>query len=191
MSFQPPPPPQYTVPQPPPPKEQRQPFHPIPPQKQFDRSIPKSHETIIPPVKPLPKQQIPSHHYHFQPQQFRRLTNTSTSSIESTTKNVHWSSPIAEHLTISSISENVSSLRVYIPEDAELVRTIDNPLYIEEQYLQFGDYRVMKECKCESLRYPNGDIQYCCLSDVNVNVSNSNKIFSGLNLKLIFLDLLF
>uniref|UniRef100_A0AC34F605 Uncharacterized protein n=1 Tax=Panagrolaimus sp. ES5 TaxID=591445 RepID=A0AC34F605_9BILA len=177
---------QQHIPQPtvPPPREQRQPFHPIPPQKQFEQSIPKSFETIIPPVKPLPRQQFhqqqqQSHHqFHpqqqpqkqFQPPQ-RKLTNTSTSSIESptTTKNVHWSSPIEEHLTISSISENFSSLRIFIPEDAELVRTINNPLYDEEQYFQFGDYRIMKECKCESLRYPNGDIQYCCLNDVNVN----------------------
>uniref|UniRef100_A0A914PW24 Uncharacterized protein n=1 Tax=Panagrolaimus davidi TaxID=227884 RepID=A0A914PW24_9BILA len=28
----------------------------------------------------------------------------------------------------------------------------------------------MKECKCESIRYQNGDLQYCCLTDVNVNI---------------------
>uniref|UniRef100_A0AC35F7V9 Uncharacterized protein n=1 Tax=Panagrolaimus sp. PS1159 TaxID=55785 RepID=A0AC35F7V9_9BILA len=102
----------------------------------------------------------------------RRLTNTSTSSVASSTKNVHWSSPIAEHRSISGNSENFdfSSLRIYIPEDIDRTDTIDTPDFVEEQYSQFGCYRVMKECKCESIRYVNGDLQYCCLSDVNVNI---------------------
>lgn len=161
-------------PSPPPIKEQtRQPFRSIPSQSQnYFNTPPLLQEFVLP-------NQIQSNQ-QFQPQIIqqqqappRRLTNTSTSSVASSTKNVRWSSPIAEHLTISSINEsfNFSSLRIYIPEDVELIHEIDNPLFIEEQYLNFGNYRIMKDCGCESIRYDNGDLQYCCLTDVNVNVS--------------------
>jgi hypothetical protein len=178
----------------PPQQQSRQPLRQLSQQQQqYERPMPRAQE-ITPPFilqqqparqeqEQLPSQrQKPPQRQQQQEQQLpqRRLTNTSTSSVASSTKNVHWGSPIAEHQSISGNSENFnfSSLQIYIPEDVDPTDTIDTPDFVEKQYSQFGCYRIMKECKCESIRYVNGDLQYCCLTDVNVNVSFSLAFFT-------------
>uniref|UniRef100_A0A914YZW2 Uncharacterized protein n=1 Tax=Panagrolaimus superbus TaxID=310955 RepID=A0A914YZW2_9BILA len=153
--------------------------------KTAQTSAPPQKEPTRQPFRPLQsrkpnrfgmQQNVPETHSHYPPQQqqelfHRRLTNTSTSSVESATKNVHWNLPNAENHDSSNNETHFTSLRTQIPSDSQLLHKIDDQSFVEEQYRRFGSYRIMKECQCELIRYDNNDLRYCCLKDVNVNVS--------------------
>lgn len=149
--------------QPPPPtSSSRQPLQPL--QQRTNRlgsfSKPQKIQPFILPDASVSKQ--PKH--------------SSTSSSGSTAKAVHWSSPLAESTHYSSDpfenTENYTSLRMMIPDELRPANTLSNPVSIEEIYTNFCRFRIMKQCKCESIKYENGDYQYLCLENVNVSVSS-------------------
>uniref|UniRef100_A0AC34FC39 Uncharacterized protein n=1 Tax=Panagrolaimus sp. ES5 TaxID=591445 RepID=A0AC34FC39_9BILA len=146
----------------PPQKEQtRQPFRLLQTQRQIRFGMQQNIPETNFPFPPQQQQQEPSQ---------RKLTNTSTSSVESGSRHIQWNLPNAENHNLSN-NENFTSLRTHIPSDSQLLHKIDDQSFIEEQYRRFGFYRIMKECQCEIIRYDNNDLRYCCLKDVNVNVS--------------------